>query len=94
MKLLKSVKEFWLESYRTDKKAFYLEMVSAICVITGGGILTWTVLEPLPKMFIPLYWFGSVAGVIGAYYRKSSWIMVLMLTFVIMHTIGLWRLFL
>lgn len=94
MKLLKSVKEFWLESYRTDKKAFYLEMVSAICVITGGGILTWTVLEPLPKIFIPFYWFGSVAGVIGAYYRKSSWIMVLMLTFVIMHTIGLWRLFL
>lgn len=91
---LNRIKEFWIESYKTDRKAFYYEMISAICVITGGFILTYTVLEPLPKLFIPFYWFGSLCGIIGAYYRKSSWIMVLMATFTIMHTVGLWRLFL
>ncbi len=94
MIFFKQTKDFWIESYKSNKRAFYLEMVSAICVIIGGGLLTWTVLEPLPKLFIPFYWIGSVTGIIGAYYRKSSWIMVLMLTFTIMHTIGLWRLFL
>ena len=51
------------------------------------------VLDPRPDIFIPFYWIGSVTGVIGAYYRMSSWILVLTAWFTIMNTIALWRLF-
>ena len=36
--------EFFRQSYRSHPLAFYLEMVSAITVIIGSAILTYTVI--------------------------------------------------
>ena len=84
---------FWKQSYSSHPIAFWFEMISAISVMIGSFILTYTVLEPRPDIFIPFYWIGSVTGVVGAYYRMSSWILVLTAWFTIMNTIALWRLF-
>jgi len=92
--MFKSIKKFWANSFKTNPVAFYYEMVSAITVIIGSAILTYTVLAPRPDLFIPFYWIGSVTGFIGAYYRMSAWIMVLTAWFTTMNTIALWRLFL
>ena len=59
----------------------------------GRAILTWTLLNPRPDIFIPFYWIGSVTGFFGAYYRGSAWVMVLTAWFTTMNTIALWRLF-
>ena len=83
-----------IESYNTNVIAFYYEMISAITVIIGSAILTYTVLAPRPDIFIPFYWIGSITGMVGAYYRMSSWILVLTMWFTIMNTIAMWRLFL
>lgn len=90
---MNAVINFWKISYNTDPVAFYFEMVSAIAVIIGSAILTWTVLVPRPDIFIPFYWIGSVAGFIGAWRRNSAWIVVLTAWFITMNTIALWRLF-
>jgi len=87
------VRNFWIDSYKTNVTAFYLEMLSAFSVMIGSAILTFTVLEPRPDIFMPFYWVGIVSGFFGAYYRKSAWIMVLTVWFTTMNTIALWRLF-
>ena len=69
-----SIAEFFRKSYVSHPLAFNLEMVSAITVIIGSAILTWTVLEPRPDIFFPFYWIGSVTGFFGAYYRGSAWV--------------------
>tara|TARA_B100000989_G_scaffold266807_1_gene220531 strand:+ start:175 stop:450 length:276 start_codon:yes stop_codon:yes gene_type:complete len=91
---LEKIKNFWLNSYNSNKVAFYFEMVSAITVIIGSAILTYTVLEPRPDIFIPFYFIGSTTGFVGAYYRNSAWVMVLTFWFTTMNTVALYRLFL
>lgn len=91
--MVHKVKQFWIDSYNTHKLAFYLEMISAITVIIGSAVLTYTVLAPRPDIFIPFYWVGSLTGFFGAYYRGSVWVMVLTCWFTIMNTIALWRMF-
>ena len=90
---MNSVVSFFKESHSTNPKAFWWEMFSALSVIIGSAILTYTVLEPRPDIFIPFYWIGSLTGVFGAYYRLSSWTLILCSWFTIMNTIALWRLF-
>jgi hypothetical protein len=92
--MFKTIKEFWINSYNSNTTAFYYEMISAVTVIIGSAILTYTVLAPRPDLFIPFYWIGSIAGFIGAYYRTSAWTMVLTAWFTTMNTIALYRLFL
>ena len=93
LRMIDPIIKFWGDSYKTNVIAFWFEMISAITVMIGSFILTYTVLDPRPDIFIPFYWIGSVTGVIGAYYRMSSWILVLTAWFTIMNTIALWRLF-
>ena len=88
-----SIAEFFRKSYVSHPLAFNLEMVSAITVIIGSAILTWTVLEHRPDILITFYWIGSLNGYFGAYYRGSAWVMVLTAWFTTMNTIALWRLF-
>lgn len=92
--MIERIKKFWIDSYKTNVIAFYYEMISAVTVIIGSAILTYTVLAPRPDIFIPFYWIGSITGMVGAYYRMSSWILVLTMWFTIMNTIAMWRLFL
>ena len=92
-KLINAVKQFWIDSYKTSKIAFWFEMVSAVSVMIGSAILTYTILAPRPDIFVPFYWVGTVSGIIGAYYRMSSWTLILTAWFFVMNTIALWRLF-
>ena len=86
--------QFMRDSHSSNPKAFWWEMISALAVIIGSAILTWTVLDPKPEIFIPFYWAGSIAGFIGAYRRTLPWVMVLTFWFIMLNSIALWRLFL
>jgi len=68
-------------------------MISAISVMIGSFILTYTVLDPRPDIFVPFYFVGSVTGLVGAHMRKAAWIVVLTAWFTIMNSIALFQLF-
>tara|TARA_B100001146_G_scaffold152425_1_gene133985 strand:+ start:284 stop:502 length:219 start_codon:yes stop_codon:yes gene_type:complete len=53
------LKEFWVNSYKTDQEAFWYELLSVSVTIIGSCILTFT--SPLPTMHyvFPLYLLGS-----------------------------------
>ena len=90
---MKKIIKFWQESYTTNPTAFWIEMVSAICVMTGSAILTYTVLAPRPDIFVPFYFVGSTTSLVAAVMRKAAWIVVLTTWFSAMNLIALYQLF-
>ena len=81
------------ESHRLSPVAFYCEMVETTLLIIASAILTFTVLDPATKIFIPLYLLGSILGVISTVIRKAAFAIVLCAWFVVMNSIALVQLF-
>ena len=90
---MKKIIEFWQQSYTSNPTAFWVEMVSAISVIIGSAILTYTVLNPRPDIFVPFYAVGSIMGLWGAVLRQAAWVVVLTTWFTAMNLISMYQLF-
>ena len=93
-KLLFRVVKFFKESHRLSPTAFYCEMVEALFLISASAVLTFTVLDPATKIFIPMYFFGSILGVISAIIRQAAFVIILCSWFTLMNGIVLIKLFL
>lgn len=85
--------EFFKESYRTSPLAFYAEMIEATLLISASAVLTFTILDPATKIFVPMYLVGSLLGVVSAVIRQAAFVIVLCSWFVMMNTIALYQLF-
>ena len=92
--MYKLIKDFWLTSYRTDKTAFYYELVSVVFTIVGSCILTFTSPYPIMEWVFPLYLVGSITLAIGSYRRRIIWTTILASWFTIMNVIGNIKVFL
>jgi hypothetical protein len=68
-------------------------MVETTLLIVASVILTFTVLDPATKIFIPLYLLGSILGVISTVIRKAAFAIVLCAWFVVMNSIAMVQLF-
>ena len=68
-------------------------MAEAALLISASAVLTFTILDPATRIFIPMYLVGSILGVISAVIRKAAFVIVLCSWFVIMNTISLVQLF-
>ena len=86
--------EFWKNSYKLSPVAFWCEMVEAAFLISASAILTFTVLDPATKIFIPMYFVGSVLGIVSAVIRKAAFVIVLCSWFALMNLIAIYQLFL
>ena len=86
--------KFFKESHRLSPTAFYCEMAEATFLISASAILTFTVLDPATRIFIPLYFIGSILGVISAIIRQAAFVIVLCSWFTLMNAIALVKLFL
>lgn len=91
--MIKIALDFFKESYKLSPLAFYCELIEAILLISASAILTVTVLDPATKIFIPLYLFGSILGVISTVIRRSGFAIVLCAWFVAMNIIAMVQLF-
>ena len=91
--MIKRIGEFFKESYRTSPVAFYAEMIEAALLISASAVLTFTILDPATKIFVPMYLVGSILGVVSAVIRQAAFVIVLCSWFVMMNTIALYQLF-
>ena len=92
--MITKVKNFVRESYEQSRVGYFCEMAEATLLISASAVLTYTVLNPATKIFIPLYFVGSILGIISAIIRKAAFVIVLCTWFTTMNAIALWRLFL
>lgn len=88
------IKAFFNKSYSLSPVAFYCEMTEALFLITASAILSFTILDPATKIFIPMYLIGSVLGIISAVIRKAAFVIVLCSWFTAMNLYALVQLFL
>ena len=91
--MISRIGDFFKESYRTSPVAFYAEMVEAALLISASAVLTFTILDPATKIFVPMYLVGSLLGVVSAVIRQAAFVIVLCSWFVMMNTIALYQLF-
>lgn len=91
--MISRIGEFFKESYRTSPMAFYAEMIEAALLISASAVLTFTILDPATKIFVPMYLVGSLLGVVSAVIRQAAFVIVLCSWFVMMNTIALYQLF-
>ena len=92
--IVNTVKNYFKESYKQSKVAFYCELCEAVLVGGASATLTFTVLDPATKVFIPMYFVGSMLGVISTTIRKAAFETILTSWFTIMNGIALVKLFL
>jgi len=87
------IKEFWINSYKSDKTAFWFELVSVAFTICGSCILTFTSPNPIMSIVFPIYWIGSSTMLVAGIRRRQIWLSTLTAWFTTMNTIGLYRVF-
>ena len=75
--MITHIKKFVKDSYTFSPIAFWCEMVEASLLITASAILTFTILDPATRIFIPMYFLGSALGIISAVIRKAAFVIVL-----------------
>ena len=69
-------------------------MIEATFLISASAILTFTVLDPATRIFIPMYFVGSVLGIVSAVIRNAAFVIVLCSWFALMNLIAMYQLFL
>jgi hypothetical protein len=66
---MESVKHFLTSSYKSDKIAFYNEMVSLVFTVAASLYIAIYAQDPDMRIAYPLFLVGSIAGTY-AYYRR------------------------
>jgi len=83
-----SIKQFWINSYTTDRVAFLFELISF--VFTVGASVTLAVNARDPNMLIvyPAFFVGSLTQLYASYRRGAAWIMLLTFYFACVNIFG------
>ena len=92
--IVKTVVNYFKESYIQSKVAFYCVLCEAVLVGGASATLTFTVLDPATKIFVPMYFIGSMMGIISTTIRKAAFATILTSWFTVMNAIALVKLFL
>lgn len=86
--MFERIKNFWLDSYYSDKVAFGFELSSFIFTVGASLTLAFTADAPDMRIVYPGFFIGSIAGVIGYYRRKLAWPIMLTGYFAVVNVFG------
>ena len=85
---MQAIINFWKNSYKTDKTAFYLELCSAIGAISASTLMAITAPNPDFTIVYPLYLLGSATQVVASYRRNAAWVMLICVWFTLVNILG------
>jgi len=85
---LQSIKNFWLNSYHSDKTAFYFELVSFIFTVGASLTLAITARDPNMLIVYPGFFVGSITQAYASYRRGAAWVFLLTTYFACVNVFG------
>jgi uncharacterized membrane protein YccC len=85
---LQSIKNFWLNSYHSDKTAFYFELVSFVFTVSASLTLAITAKDPNMLIVYPGFFVGSVTQAYASYRRGAAWVFLLTTYFACVNVFG------
>ena len=91
--MIKRIQQHFRKSRELSPTAYYCELSETVLLITASAILTFTVLDPATKIFIPLYFVGSCLGIVSTIIRVAPMATVLCTWFAIMNLVAMIQLF-
>ena len=92
--MLTRIRNYFRRSYELSPTAYYCELVETVLLITASAILTFTVLDPATRIFIPLYFVGSCLGIVSTVIRVAPMATILCSWFAVMNLVAMIQLFL
>lgn len=85
---MQRIKDFWINSYKSDKVAFAFELVSFIFTVGASLTLAMTAKNPNMLIVYPGFFVGSVTQVYASYRRGAAWVMLLTGYFACVNVFG------
>ena len=85
---MSSVKQFWINSYRSDSIAFYFELISFLFTVYASLILAVNADDPNMLVVYPAFFVGSVTQLYASWRRGAAWIMLLTGYFAVINVFG------
>ncbi len=85
---MQKVKQFWINSYASDKTAFYFELVSFIFTVGASLTLAVNAYDPDMSIVYPFFFIGSTTQCYAAYRRGAAWVMMLTFYFSLVNVFG------
>jgi hypothetical protein len=82
------IKEFWMQSYHSDRTAFFYEILSFLFTVAASLTLAMTAYEPNMTIVYPGFFIGSIFGVLGYIRRGLAWPMMLTAYFCVVNVFG------
>jgi hypothetical protein len=85
---MQKIKDFWINSYNSDKTAFAFELVSFIFTVGASLTLAITAMNPNMLIVYPGFFVGSITQCYAAYRRGAAWVMLLTGYFAVINVFG------
>ena len=85
---MEKIKQFWIQSYQSDKIAFSCELVSFIFTVGASTLLAMNADQPDMRYIYPGFFIGSITQCYAAYRRGAAWVMLLTFYFSIVNVFG------
>jgi len=79
---------FWINAYRSDQLAFWLEMINFFFSVGASISLALTAQHPPMHLIYPFYFVGSTSQVVASIRRGQPWVMLVTMWFSCTNTIG------
>ena len=88
---MQTVKNFWIQSYTSDRVAFAFEMISFVFTVAASMYLAINAADPDMQYVYPGFFVGAVTQVYASWRRGAAWIMLLTFYFSLVNVFGFGR---
>jgi len=88
-RLVVNIKQFWINSYTSDKVAFWFELVSFIFTVQASMLLAIRADAPDMLLVYPGFLIGAITQAYASYRRGAAWVMMITIYFVFVNILGI-----
>lgn len=85
---MQKIKNFWLNSYESDKTAFYFELVSFVFTVAASLTLAINARDPNMLLVYPGFFVGSITQCYASVRRGAAWVTLLTFYFSCVNIFG------
>jgi hypothetical protein len=85
---LQKIRDFWSNSYRSDRTAFAFELVSFIFTVGASMTLAINARDPNMLIVYPGFFVGSITQCYASFRRGAAWVMLLTFYFACVNIFG------
>ena len=85
---MQKIKDFWIQSYTSDRTAFAFELISFVTTVTASLTLALTADAPNMMYVYPGFFIGSLTGAYAYYRRGIPWPLLLTSYFAVVNVFG------